>query len=366
MREVVEIMNATGVWADYGFTGENVTIAIIDTGVDYGSLGLGYWDVIARDAFGCPAAFDADAGCFVYTNITLTAVANAGGIFISTAGLNPQVYMFGEVHPFSEIFGTTFPSNMNVTGILSAGKSCHWGVMFQWLFGLDLFPVLVVDSNTDEVYDTVYVDLSFDWCWIPHLYSLMGLPWYWSAPWPPDYSFTDETPLNIASPIGARDFTDDDIFDISVSSLGYFLDVYGASPNSEDRGLVLKPIDPNGNYTCFVYDFDGHGTSCASCAAGRDMGHPLFGNGMAYDAKIMGITALYFGDVIEGELWAAGFDLIPGTEGWSYIPGYGSVYARARLWNIHRAWLFNACHRRWCFNIHELDAVRMGICWRLL
>ncbi|MDI6848151.1 MAG: hypothetical protein QMD23_08565, partial [Candidatus Bathyarchaeia archaeon] len=45
MREVVKIMNATGVWDEYGVTGDNVTIAIVDTGVDYGSLGLGYWDV---------------------------------------------------------------------------------------------------------------------------------------------------------------------------------------------------------------------------------------------------------------------------------------------------------------------------------
>lgn len=36
----------------------------------------------------------------------------------------------------------------------------------------------------------------------------------------------------------------------------------------------------------------------------------------------MGITALFMSDVIEGELWAAGFDLIPGTEGWYSLPGY--------------------------------------------
>ena len=337
MREVVEIMNATGVWTDYGFTGEDVKIAIIDTGVDYGSLGLGYWDVIARDVFGYPATFDADAACFVYTNMTLTAFTNASGTFIPTAGIDPPLYVFNNVIPFSGLFGTPFPSDMNVTGILNEGQSCHWGVMFQWLFGLDLFPVLVLDSDTDGVYDTVYVDLSFDWCWIPYLYSLIGFSWYWSAPWPPDYSFTDETPLGITSPVGARDFTGDGIFDISVSSLGYFLDVWGVSPNSEDRGLVLKPIDPNGNYVCFVYDFDGHGTSCASCAAGRNLGHPLFGNGMAYNAKIMGVTALFIGDVIEGELWAAGFDLIPGTEGWSYIPGYGYVYGLWSYTGNHKA-----------------------------
>lgn len=338
MREVVKIMNATRVWSEYGVTGDNVTIAIVDTGVDYGSLGLGYWDVMARDVFGNPAAFDADALCLVYTNITVTAFTNASGTFIPTAGLDPLVYVMGELHLFSELFGGAFPSDMEVTGILNAGDTCHWGVMFQWLFGLDLFPVLVIDSDINGVYDTVYVDLSFDWHWIPHWYNLTaGEIWPgWSAPWPPDFSFADEAPLNVTSPVGARDFTGDGFYDLSVSSLAYFLDVWAMSPNSNDRGLVLQPIDPSGNYVCFVYDFYGHGTSCASCAAGRDIGHPFFGNGIAYEAKIMGVTALYIGDIIEGELWAAGFDLIPGTEGWNFILGYGTVYG---------VWMYTGHHK---------------------
>lgn len=312
MREVAEIMNATDVWMEYGVTGKDVSIAIIDTGVDYGSLGSGYRDVMARDVFGYPVAFDADAMCLVYTNVTLTAFSNASGTFIPTTGLDPLVYMLGDVYRFSEVFGYVFPSDMNVTGILTDGETCHWGVMFQWLFGLDMFPVLVVDSDTDGVYDTVYVDISFDWCWIPCWYNLiMGETWpFWSALWPPDFSFTDENPLDATYSVGARDFTGDGIYDVSVSSLGYLLDVWGASPKADDRGLVLQPIDPAGDYVCFEYDFYGHGTSCASCAAGRDLG-TFLGSGLAYDAKIMGVTALFIGDVIEGELWATGFDLIP-------------------------------------------------------
>ncbi len=344
MREVVKIMNATGVWSSYGVTGENVNIAIIDTGVDYGSLGLGYWDVMARDFYGYPAAFDADALCLVYTNITLTAFQNASGTFIPTSGLDPLVYTPGYAYPFSSLLGDVFPADMNVTGILADGDECHWGIMFQLQFGLyfpvlDLFPVLVVDSDYDATYDTVYVDMSFEWCMVPYLYNqTTGEAWpFWTAPWPPDYSFADENPITLASPVGARDFTGDGIYDLSVSSLGYFLDVYAMSPNLDDRGLVLQPIAPNGNYVCFVYDFYGHGTSCASCAAARDLGHPFFGNGLAYDAKIMGVTALFMGDIIEGELWAAGFDLIPGTEGWRYVPGYGTVYGVWTYTGNHKA-----------------------------
>jgi subtilisin family serine protease len=346
MRDVVRVTNATGVWADYNVTGEGVTLAVVDTGVDYGSLGLGYWDVMARDVLGYPAAFDADAMCLVYTNITLTTFANASGTFIPTSGLDPLVYFplliqYGYLPaiPFSYLFGEPFPSDMDVTGMVESGKGCHWGVMFQWLFGLDLFPTIVVDLNEDGVYETVYVDMSFDWCWMPYWYNkTIGVTWpFWSAPWPPDFSFTDEAELNVTSPVGARDFTGDSIYDLSVSSLGYFLDVWGMSPNFVDRGLVLQPIDPHGNYACFVYDFYGHGTSCASCAAGRELGHPLFGNGIAYNSRIMGITALFIGDIIEGELWAAGFDLIPGTEGWTPVPGYGTLYGVWEYTGNHKA-----------------------------
>jgi len=346
MRDVVRVMNASNVWADYNVTGDGTTIAIVDTGVDYGALNFGYWDVMARDAFGYPAALDADATCLVYTNITLTTFANASGIFLPTSGLDPLVYFpllidygYLPAASFSYLFGEPFPSDMEVTGILQSGKSCHWGVMFQWLFGSDLFPTIVVDLDEDGVYETVYVDMSFNWDWIPYWYNeTYGETWpFWSAPWPPDFSFTDEVALNTTFPVGARDFTGDGVFDLSVSSLGYFLDVWGMSPNSADRGLLLQPIDPLGNYACFVYDFYGHGTSCASCAAGRELDHPFSGSGIAYNAKIMGITALFIGDVIEGELWAAGFDLIPGTEGWITVPGYGTVYGVWEYTGNHKA-----------------------------
>jgi len=346
MRDVVRIMNATAAWIDYNITGDGTTLAVVDTGVDYGSLSFGYWDVIARDVVGYPAAFDADAMCLVYTNITLTTFENATGTFIRTSGRDPLVYFPLLIHygylpaiPFSYLYGEPFPSDMNVTGIVKSGKSCHWGVMFQWLFGLDLFPTIVVDLDEDGTHENVYVDISFDWHWIPYWYNATyEETWpFWSAPWPPDFSFTDEPALNVTLSVGVRDFTGDGIYDLSVSSLGYFLDVWGMSPNLVDRGLVLQPIDPHGNYTCFLYDFYGHGTSCASYAAARDLGHPLFGSGIAYNSRILGITALFIGDLIEGELWAAGFDLIPGTEGWIPVPGYGTVYGIWDYTGNHKA-----------------------------
>ncbi len=314
MRDVNEIIESEDVWEYYNINGSNITVAVVDTGVDYGSFGLGYWDTVSRASNGTVTPFDADATGIVFTNITVVAYSNASGVFINTTGTDPVVYIYGSEYRFSWLTGTLFPADMNVTGILNPGDVAHFGVMFQYLFGTDLFPVLVVDSNADNTYDTVYVDISYDW----YVMFLNATP---------DYSFVDETPLKADGwSIGARDFTNDGYYDISVSSLGYGIDVYWVVPNVFDRGGILKPIDPYGNYTVFVSDFYGHGTSVANVIAGRDVPHPLYGPGVAPGAKIMGIVALFMGDIIESWLWAAGFDLVPGTEGWQSVPGYGYVY----------------------------------------
>ena len=339
LREVVNITGARKAWETYNINGTDVTVAFVDTGVDYGAFSLGYWDVVARDSLGFPAAFDADGECMALTSITVTAYENTTGKFIPTAGMDPNIYIFGEVHRFSEL--TDPPSlwtwDMNVTGIVSQSGNYHFGLMYQYLFGFDLFPVLVVDSNIEGIYDTVYVDLSFDWAWLNLQY---GLPF---GTWPPEFSFADETPVTPTNwTIAARDFTGDGIYDLSAGSLGYFLDVWRASPNVADRGLVLKPVDPAGNYVAFVNDWWGHGTYCASSAGGRDVNkilpHPNASSGIAPGVKVMGIVALWIGDIIEAELWAAGFDLIPGTEGWSdLIPGYGWVWGTWNYTGNHKA-----------------------------
>jgi len=330
LREAVNITGAQKAWETYNVNGTGVTIAVVDTGVDYGALSLGYWDVVARDSAGYPAAFDADGECMAFTNITLRSYSTDADEFIPTKDTDPCVYFLGKVYKFSELELTDPPSkwpwDMEVTGIVSQSGNYHFGLMFQYLFGYDLFPVLVVDSTTPGVYDTVYLDLSFDWAWIE------------LGDWPPDFSFTDERPLTTTGwTVAARDFTDDGIYDLSAGSLGYFLDIWALSPNPNDKGLVLKPIDPKGDYVVFVNDWFGHGTSCASCAVGRESEHSSAGPGMAPGAKVMGVTALYLGDIIEAELWASGFDLIPGTEGERSVRGYGTVYGTWNYTGNHKA-----------------------------
>jgi len=330
LRDVVNITGAKKTWEDLGINGTGVTIAILDTGVDYGSMGLGYWDAVARDKMGYPAAFDPDAQCMVLTNLTVTKTFTFfRSTFLNTTNVDPWVYFFDLVFKWSDLTGSPWPFPMNITGIRSASGNYHFGIMLQlglaWITGyVDIFPVLVVDSVTAGVYDKVYVDLSFDW-------AIQDL-----GPW--EGGFADEMPITpTGRTVAARDFDGDGYYDLSAGSLAYFLDVWGVSPNKADRGLVLKPLDPAGNYTVFENDWFGHGTPVAEFAAGRDKGHPLAGPGVAPGAKILGMQGLWIGDIIEGELWAAGFDLIPGTEGWAFIPGYGTVYGTWNYTGNHKA-----------------------------
>src|SRR5436309_2039254 len=143
------------------------------------------------------------------------------------------------------------------TGVTIAGLppsksgTYHFGVLFEWNFGLDLFPVLVVDSTTAGVYDTAYLDLSFDW-W------LNGF-----SPNPvPDFSFADEPTLVPASGnvVAARDMDGDGYPDISAGAVAHELDIWGLNPSATNRFKVLDPVDRAGDYIAMVYDWAGHGT----------------------------------------------------------------------------------------------------------
>lgn len=345
LRDVVKITGAEKTWETYDINGTSTTIAIVDTGVDYGAPSLGYSDSVARDSFGYPAAFDADAESMVITNtiVTNTFTVTGKDTWLETNGTDPYIYisplafephyLVPPIVRWSELNGTLFSYSMNITGIVSQSGKYHFGLMIQFwnmIPGLppvsQIFPVLVVDFAEAEVYDTVYVDISYDWAWLG-----MGA-------WPPELSFVDETPVTPKNrTVAARDFTGDGIYDLSAGSLGYFLDVWATSPNIEDKGQILKPIAPDGDYAVFVNDWFGHGTSCASCAGGRELPIPFIDSGMAPGAKIMGITALYINDIIEADLWAAGFDLIPGTEGWRNVSGYGTVWGTWTYTGNHKA-----------------------------
>ena len=308
--------------------GSGVTIAIVDTGVDFGSFALSYPDYIARDSAGMSASLDADALGLAITNLTVVAYEGMDGyIYINTTDADPYMYLsiFGfyygnsTVVRLSNITGMTVGFDYNVTGILEAGETCKFGAVVElWGWWLVYTFEIVVDADGDGVYDTVYFDL-------------LG-----------DGSFSNDPAVNATNPIIAMDLNGDGVNDVSIGSLGHFLDVWQACPNEDERGGILEPIDDEGNYVSIVYDFYGHGTSCASVAAGKygwstGAGHPYVGWGVAPEANLMAVTSLFIGDVIEGLLWAAGFDLVPGTGNWTEVAGYGTVWGVWTYTGDHKA-----------------------------
>jgi hypothetical protein len=199
--------------------------------------------------------------------------------------------------------------------------------------GLIIIPVLVVDSEKAGVYDTVIADMSSSWADF-NRFELKNK--YKDAEF--DYSFTDEKRIKLGnnSEFLTYDHDKDGSIDLSAGMVGaHVLDIWGAIKEAGKskfdnylgavNGTLLKPMDPDGNYFGIMFDFLGHGTGSAASVASRGQDtYDVYKNstkyrlkGVAPDAKIIPIKALWLGDVVYGWLWASGFDQGE-DENWQY------------------------------------------------
>ncbi|MEM4876586.1 MAG: S8 family serine peptidase [Sulfolobales archaeon] len=362
----VNITRAIEVWLEYGIRGEEVSIAIIDTGVDYGSPALGL-DAIARDGSGLPLVFDVSSLGLVLTPVEAVEV---GGGYVR---IDPEkLYVF---YPPYYVFKWSRGLWVSVSGCRSYSTYISWPTNYLWYvgdiprygpskFGLMMYyvstsvggvsttirftaPVLVVDSDGDKLYDTVYVDTTT----VLYLLRLALAPSPCSvtipfAPTAPDYSFADEKPIRYGKELVSRDLDGDGITDFSLGTLaGYVYDAayaiiyevlgawrelvtplphgYGYRTDAllnfeiwryEPVAMVWPGLDPYGDYVVFQYDYGNHGTFCATTAAGRDYyaqtGYGVRSmSGQAPAAKIAAAPALYFGTTITAIYFFTGFDL---------------------------------------------------------
>ncbi len=238
------------------------------------------------------------------------------------------------------------------------------GFMVQLNFQLGraalmIVPVLVIDSKEPNVYDTIIADMSTAWADFAVFELGKGLKEVTF-----DLDFTDEKPITLHSN-GSKDGNNmvsiedlmltydadkDGLADISVGMLGAkVLDVWNvisnlnkkannSSSNSSSTnsnanenknyidpnlgaltGRLVGPMDPNGNYFTVMFDFLGHGTQSAATIVSKgsvdyeiykDSGKTHRIVGIAPDAKIIPVKALWFGDIAYAWLWASGFDLV--------------------------------------------------------
>ena len=355
VSRIGEITGSTIAKQKYNSTGNDIVIAIVDTGVDFSNPDIQH--SLARDEFNNPLMLDPDGQGIILTNATFAANLSPydtiqnhtkpildnvtssvyhtrDGVFldISQGGNNTIIQVYNSLFPqfgSSVIFNGTLSNDMKIgfsptDFIKSESGIYHLGVMYQGgLFGkIQVVPVLVVDSISSGIYDTIIPDLSTSWQDYTRDENDSDKKLDY------DFDFTDETPIVLGSgnEFLVFDSDDDGKDDYSAGTFGAnVLDVYGVIKNNSTiinesvnaiNGTLLPPIDPNGNFFGVMTDFMGHGTSSAASITSRGQEvYDIYNNtkkysivGVAPDAKILPVKALWFGDTVYGWLWSAGFE----------------------------------------------------------
>ena len=355
VSRIGDITGSTIAKQKYNSTGTDIVIAIVDTGVDFSNPDIQH--SLARDESNYPLMLDPDGQGIILTNATFVAnisqydtirnytkplldnmtssvYLTRDGVFldISQGGNDTIIQVYNSLFPqfgTSPIFNGTLSNDMKIgfsptDFIKSKSGIYHLGAMYQGgLFDkIQVVPVLVVDSVNSGVYDTIIPDLSTSW----KDYTQDENDSDKKSDY--DFDFTDEIPIVLGSgnEFLVFDSNDDGKNDYSAGTFGaQVLDIYDVFKNNSTHiddslnainGTLLPPLDPNGNFFGVMTDFMGHGTSSAASISSR--GHEsydIYNNtqkysiiGVAPDAKILPVKALWFGDTVYGWLWSAGFE----------------------------------------------------------
>jgi len=358
------ITGADSVRMLYNSTGTDTKVAIVDTGVDFSNKDIRH--SLARDDFHMPMMLDADGQGLIITsttfqgtidkygniktprlplfqNATSSVYVTRDGVFLDMTKQEPIIQIYNSFFPQHGNF-VTFNGTINHdykigrssnNYIKSASGMYHFGVMYQGdPFHPQVVPVLVTDSVTPGVYNTITADLSTSYSDYTNTDVITD-----SSDTSYDFDFTDETPIILGSgdEFLLYDSDDDGVDDYYAGTVGArVLDVYGTQNyfNNSINGTnnyfqndiisllpdvknqLLAPLDENGNFFGVMTDFMGHGTASAGSITSKGINqYNIYNNtktysitGVAPDTKIVPIKALWLGDSIYSWLWAAGFD----------------------------------------------------------
>ncbi len=286
------ITGADAVNTYFNITGKDVVIAIVDTGIDYGHPDLQskliYWTGYYYDLDGNltlirePLVFDPDESeVILLKNFT----ANATG-YINVTGVDFTVL---EPWPYDLYAPVDVYYVGNITSLSGVYKLGVTDMPLPTPNGLSWINVgvLMTDPITPGNYTDLYIDINNNG------------------------NFTDPEDIHVTYD-GDRILVSPNATSPEISlgvAGGFFYDRYWWF---NYPGRIYPGWDLKGRYISIFFDFYGHGTSCASAAAGSGS---VF-QGIAPDAKVIGIKGLWVGEVELGMLWAAGFDVSP----------YGTVY----------------------------------------
>lgn len=339
MYRVREIIGANQV-NQLGITGKGVTVAIVDSGTDFTIPDL--QQAVARDGLGRAVSFDADGQGLVITN----QVVHREGNVLKTANISVDVWNAASYVQTSSAIPAVqrvkINFNYGAPNVTSKSGDYHFGILRETIQDVDSsrtvtidFPLVVIDSSFSHIYDTVMVDMSTAYYNFLNTYRTrlnsqatqsLGIGLRWPEPNPAwnVHSFASEVPHRVgSSDIIAFDPNATGVPNFGAGLLAFGIDLSGRTGRYMS---LLPPIDPDGNFVNVSFDYESHGTSTASNVASRGIiKRDLYRNGtlislpgIAPDAKIMGIKALWLGDITFGWYYAAGFDWTPADSTFKY------------------------------------------------
>lgn len=375
-------------------TGEGVIVAPTDTGQDFGTTGL--LGKMAIDENGYPMSFSHAGNFMAITNITFTVPDDH---YIQTKGLEDQLYVMVSAYSSTNVYTLARLTELYVGKFMLADKyhvpkeiptnaTVKFGVMFIRNGPYPVAtPFLLADTmSTIPGYDTLYIDYMTGYYFTAYALLNKATPTDYFNNAPNDFDPTtnpyarrhghfpgltaEQYAMNYTL---AMDLNGDGYTDISFGSLSNTIDtanITGWGPATGKAPLV-RMIDPDGKAIALLFDEQGHGTSVAGQIAGNPVKFPVFDwartyssldspnvnmtiQGIAPDAKIMGLGGFFSSSLAVTWLWASGFDPSYNTDGryieytwsgnhmanissnsWGFInPTLGGYWAGADLYSL--------------------------------
>lgn len=331
--DVDYLHGAAGAWAE-GYTGAGIKIAVIDTGFDMAHADLlnqqARYENVSSPYYGWPIVYDDRAAYYWSMNMiggwvadTTATSADMGGY----VGFDGRTW---DISALADVMGTPVSSQ---SGVYHIGYHTDMNLMALWG---DTIGVLVVDSVTPGVYDTVYVDID------------------------DDMSFSDEKACTKGDETAYYDYYDSFLgtenWDAWNGGDGY-PDLSGGMVYWISDGVNVLPATDwmygatftagAGDAVGFVGEFgygESHGTMTSSAALGTGASFYSQLMGMAPDAKLVAIPMT--NDYVASWLFAElGADGMPNTGDEANIVSnsYGfsdtAIDAGYELWDLYTSYI---------------------------